>query len=177
MGVSSMAFPGALDDPFHSVQFQVAHPQHDLGGHCGAAQERSNPGREFRKRERLGQVVVGAQVQPLHPVFHAVATGQNENGHSRLGFADMLQHFQPIHSRQGQIEDCHVIFKLAHHELRFIAVLRNVHGVLLGFQSLLYETGHRFVVFCYEDSHLLTFSEGQMRFGPASIDGERRKPG
>ena len=84
----------------------------------------------------------------------------------------MLQHLQSIHPRQGQIEDCDVIFKLAHHKLRFIAVLRDIHGVLLGFQSLLYETGHRFVVFCYEHSHLLTFSEGQMRFGPASIDGE-----
>ena len=88
----------------------------------------------------------------------------------------MLEHLQPIHPRQGQVEDRHVIFKLAHHELRFITVLRNVHGVLLGFQSLLYETGHRFVVFCYEDSHLLTFSEGQTRFGPASVSWERQNP-
>ena len=134
-------------------------------------QERSNPGGEFGEGEGFGQVVVRSQVQPLHPVFHAVATGQNEDGQSRLGFADVLEHIQPIHPRQGQVEDRHVIFKLANHELRFITVLRNVHGVLLGFQSLLYETGHRFVVFCYEDSHLLTFSEGQTLFGPASVTG------
>ena len=69
-----------------------------------------------------------------------------------------------------------MIFDLSHHELRFITALRNVHGVLLGFQSLLYETGDRFVVFCNEDSHLLTFSEGQMGFGPTSVSGIGETP-
>ena len=90
-------------------------------------------------------------------------------GNAGLAFADVLEHIQPIHPRQGQIQDRHVIVKLADHELRFIPVLGNVHGILLGFQSLLYETGNRFVVFCYEDSHLRTFSEGQTAFGPPSV--------
>jgi hypothetical protein len=45
---------------------------------------------------------------------------------------------------------------LVDHELRFITVLSDIHGVLLGFQTLLNKTGHRFIVFSYEDTHRLT---------------------
>jgi hypothetical protein len=73
----------------------------------------------------------------------------------------MFQHIQPVQARQGQVEDCHVILELRNHELRFIPILRNIHGVLFGFQALLDKIGDWFVVFCYEHSHLFTFSAAE----------------
>ena len=53
------------------------------GDHRGrgraAAGERADPGDEFGERERLGQVVVGAEVEAVHPVAHRARRGQHQD--------------------------------------------------------------------------------------------------
>ncbi len=51
-----------------------------LRGAIGPAQDRLHPGDELPWRERLGHVVVRAELEPEHPVDLAVAGGEHDDG-------------------------------------------------------------------------------------------------
>ena len=44
-----------------------------------AAQQRLDPGFQLRQFERFGEVVIGAQVQAMHAVFHITACGEHQH--------------------------------------------------------------------------------------------------
>src|SRR5450756_799981 len=46
-----------------------------------AAQQRPNARREFARAERLGEVVVGAELQALHQILLTVLGGEHDDGH------------------------------------------------------------------------------------------------
>ena len=49
------------------------------GAPVGAAQDRPDPRDELGRRERLGEVVVGAELEAEHAVDLAVARGQEDH--------------------------------------------------------------------------------------------------
>ena len=44
-----------------------------------ASQHRAHAGEQFRKRERLHQIIVGAQLESFHPIANTIAGGKKEN--------------------------------------------------------------------------------------------------
>jgi hypothetical protein len=48
-------------------------------GRLSAAQHGSYPGLQLLQRKRLDEIVVGAQVQAVHPVFQRIARGEHQD--------------------------------------------------------------------------------------------------
>ena len=69
-----------------------------------AAQQGAHARRELPRAERLGEVVVGAELEPAHEVLLRVPGGQHDDRHVGLGAqpaADVLAG----HARQAEVED------------------------------------------------------------------------
>ncbi len=73
-----------------------------------AAQQGLHAGLQLDQLERLGQVVVGTQVQALDAFFEAAARRQDHHGRLRAcaaARAQAAQHFEAIELGQAQVED------------------------------------------------------------------------
>ena len=72
-----------------------------------AAQQRVQPGDDLLERERLHDVVVGARLQPRHPVADLVA--RREDAHRQVvpGRAQAPQHLQPVEVGHRHVEQHH----------------------------------------------------------------------
>ena len=77
----------------------------DLGGGAavGAAQHRLHPRDELGGRERLGEVVVGAELEAEHAVDLAVAGGE-EDHRDRRRLAEPAAHLEPVDVGQADVE-------------------------------------------------------------------------
>ena len=76
----------------------------------GAAPEQGpDPGQQLGKGKGFDEVVVGAQFQPLDPVGHAVAGGQEQHGHGVAGAAQGLEDAPAVHAGQHHVEDQQVV--------------------------------------------------------------------
>jgi hypothetical protein len=64
---------GALGAMLHAVQFQIFHYKNCFRRQMAAPQQSPNASRKFAERKWLGQIVIGAGVQALHPVFNPAA--------------------------------------------------------------------------------------------------------
>jgi hypothetical protein len=88
-----------------AIDFQTAEPQRPVSG-CAArapAQYRAQPGQQFARLERFGQVIVGADLQAHDPIGRISASGQHQ--HRRVGFrAQLAADIQTIHVGQRQIQ-------------------------------------------------------------------------
>ena len=73
------------------------------GGQGAAATQRPQASQQLFDGKRLGQVVVGARVQPGDPILEVGARGEHENGHAARG-AQAAGYFQTVHARQGRLE-------------------------------------------------------------------------
>lgn len=63
------------------VECQIAHAQR-LGCHlAGPAQHGAQPRHQFADHERLGQIIISAQIEPLHPVIGRATGGEDDDGH------------------------------------------------------------------------------------------------
>jgi hypothetical protein len=95
--------------------------QHRRQGGPRAAAQRPDPGDQFRERERLGQVVVRAEIQTVHPVPDPGRRGEH---HPDLPARrhDPPAHFVAMHPRQITVQDHHVA-AVHHHPLRRLSRL------------------------------------------------------
>jgi hypothetical protein len=118
-----------------------------------AAQERANAREHFFHVEGLRHIIVGAGIEALHLLRPAVARGQNQHRRVLAAAAPGLQHGNPVHLRQAEIEDDRVIgFALAE-IMRFLAVESLVDGIARlaqGGAKLAIEIG---IVFDNEEAH------------------------
>src|SRR5437016_3420884 len=67
---------------FHAFHFDIDGQSAELERACrggGAPQQRPYTGFEFGNRERLRQIVVGAQIETVHAVFDRIASGQHQD--------------------------------------------------------------------------------------------------
>ena len=69
----------------------------------GPAQHRAQPGQQLARRERLGDVVVGAQLEPHDAIGLVPARGQHDDGHLAL-LADAPADLQPVHARHHDVQ-------------------------------------------------------------------------
>ena len=69
----------------------------------GAAEDRLDPSRELARRERLGDVVVGAELEPRDAIGLLVARGEHDDRHLRAG-ADPAADLEAVDARQADVE-------------------------------------------------------------------------
>ena len=78
-----------------------------------AAQQRLDPAHQLAQAERLGQVVVGAELEADDLVDLVVARRQDQDRHLGAGGADAAQHLEAVDAGQADVED---------HEVRGLGV-------------------------------------------------------
>ena len=100
-----------------------------------AAQQRADAGQQHDEGERLGQVVVGAEVEGVGLVVLAVLRGQHEDRHPVLAAAQPLD--DPVARQLGQhdVEDHRVVGRLLRQVQAVRAGVREVDGEALGAQA------------------------------------------
>ena len=86
------------------INFQVRHADAFLLPHRPAAQDRPHPREQFRKRERLHEIIVRTKFEPIHAVGYPVGSRQENHRQRRAGRAQFFQHRPAIESRQHDIE-------------------------------------------------------------------------
>jgi hypothetical protein len=141
------------DPPGGRVQSQVPDPQ--LGGtfRGSPADERPEPGQQLGERERLGEVVVRAGVQPRDPVGNAVAGRQHEDRAPVPGISEPPAHLKAVEIGQHHVEDDGVVRVLRCEPECFLAVTGDVDGVALFLQAALEQSGHLHLVFHDQGAH------------------------
>ena len=104
----------------------VRSPRRRTGGADGARRdERPHAGDELGERERLAEVVVGAQLQAVDPVFDLGGGGEHED--PRAGAGERPAHLVAVNDRQIAVEHDHVIRRLRGGLQRRRAVVHGVH--------------------------------------------------
>ncbi len=93
------------------------------GQQVGAPQQCLDPCQQLGERERLGQVVVRAQLQAEHPVEFGRLGGEHQDRRRAALGAQRLADLQPVHARHHQVEHQQVgrRFELARQRLRAVA--------------------------------------------------------
>ena len=74
-----------------------------------AAQLRAHARQQLGEPERLGDVVVGAGVEPADGVHLAVLRGQEHDRHRRALLAHALAHLEPVDAGQPDVEHQQVV--------------------------------------------------------------------
>ena len=116
-----------------------------------AARQRPHAGDELGERERLAEVVVRAQFQPVDPVIDVGGGGEHED--PRAGAGQRPAHPVTVHDRQVAVEHDHVIGRLRGGVQRRRAVVHGVHGHPGLTQPLSDPAGKRRMVLDHQHPH------------------------
>jgi hypothetical protein len=145
--------PVAHHAPRRGVELQVADPK-DRGALGGpAAHERAQARQQLGERERLGQVVVGAGVEPRDPVGHRVARREHENGAPSAGLAQPAADLEAVDVGQHQVENDRVVGVLGPQPERVLPPPGHVDRVPLLLEGALEQAGHLDLVLHDEHPH------------------------
>ena len=74
-----------------------------------AAQQSTHPRQQLRKGERFYQIVVSAQLQPLHPMLNGAQRGKQQDRHAFPGGAQHAHDIPAVHIRQHDVEDQQIV--------------------------------------------------------------------
>jgi hypothetical protein len=143
----------APDPPGRRVQGQVTRPELCGPGDRAAPEQRPQPGGQDHVRERLGQVVVGAQIQAVRLVVLAVLSGQDEDRYPVLLGAQLLADPVPGDLGQHQVQYHGVIPALAGGVQAVLPVMGQVDREALGGQTAPDSGGQPSFVFHDEHPH------------------------
>ena len=113
--------PGEVDRDVPGLDRRGVAGARPRRGH--AAQERPDAAPELPDRERLRDVVVGAELEPEHLVELVVAGREHDDRHGALG-AQALADLEPVELREHDVEDDEVDGLLAEALERLLAVAR-----------------------------------------------------
>ena len=108
-----------------------------MGAVVGAAQQRPQPRLQLAQRERLDQVVVGADVEPLHAVVDRVARGKHQNRRAVAGLAHPAGQLESVEAGHQDVEDDRVGGASREHVERLFAVGRELDLVVVELQGTL----------------------------------------
>ncbi len=117
-----------------AIEQQFAHLQ-ALGHGLAAPQPRSHAGQQLDERERLHQIVVGAELQSFDAIVHGVARAQDEDRRAGLAIANLLQHRKPVRVGKHQVENDEVVLSAVHQLDGGGPVAGYVYGVTRAFQA------------------------------------------
>ncbi len=115
--------------------------------------QRPRPREQLRQGKRLGQVVVGAGIEPAYPVVDAILGGQHQYRHRQLARAQALEHIDAGQARQAEVEDQQVVLLREQGGVGIRAVVDMVHGIAGFAQGGDQALGNDAVVFGKQDSH------------------------
>ncbi|MNW61179.1 hypothetical protein D3C74_392180 [compost metagenome] len=108
------------------VQADSASLEHRRPGREAAPVEGAEPGDELGELERLGQIVVGAEAEPVHTVVEGARCCEHQHrGPGRVGRqapADLV----PVHAGDVPVEQYHVVVVQVDGEERRVAVRGHV---------------------------------------------------
>ena len=136
----------------HAIERQVVHLEL-FGRRLAAAQQGAHAGQQLHEGEGFHQVVVGALFEALDAVIERAARAQNQHRRPGLAVADFLQHLEPVHIGQHQVEDDQVVIGGVKEVERGGAGGRGVHGVARALQSPAQEIGDALFVLDHQYPH------------------------
>ena len=137
------------------LELDVGEAQH-LAVHAAAGaapQQGAQPREQFVERERLHQVVVGAGVQPAHPVGHRIAGGEDEHRRTIAGRPQPPADLEAVDSRHQHVQDERVGRPRGQRVERLRAVAGQLGLVALQPQRAVDRLAHRRLVVDHEDAH------------------------
>jgi hypothetical protein len=132
---------------------QVTRAQDGRALDRAATRERPQPRGQLGEGEGLGQVVVGAGVQALHPVLHRVTGREHEHRSPDPVGAQAPADLEAVHARQHHVEDDDVVLGRAGHPQRVLALARKVGGQAVGAQAAPDQGGQLQLVFDDQVAH------------------------
>ena len=118
-----------------------------------ASQQRFDPGFQFGQFERLGEVVVGAKIEAMHPIFHIAARRQHQHRQIFPASPQPRQHLKSAHARQADIEDRHGVFLTAQCQIGSHAIVQHIHGQTGALERLGDAFGQLQMVFDEQNTH------------------------
>ena len=142
--------PGAVAG---QVQPQSAQLQFRLALAADPAQQGAHARLELAQRERLDQVIVGAQVEHADAFGQAVARGHHQHRQALAAAAQALQHLAAIQPRQAQVQHQQVVAVIAQRGVSLAAVRDVVHGMPAPAQRGADALGDGGIVFHQQDAH------------------------
>jgi hypothetical protein len=144
--------PGAVDAEVASAE--------DRRRGRRAAGQRPHAGDELGEHERLAQVVVRAQLQPVYPVLDLGRGGEHKDPRTRTG--DRPAHLVTVHHRQVAVEHDHLIRRPGNGFQRRRAVVHGVHCHPRLTQPLRDPAGKRRMVLHHQHPHPPKYAPGRM---------------
>src|SRR5208283_2703821 len=76
------------------------------------AKQRSRARQQFRKGERLYEVIVRAQFEASHPLVHGVASGKKKHRHALALLAQSSENLPSIETGKHHVENNQIEFQL-----------------------------------------------------------------
>ena len=145
--------PGAIDH-------QVA-PLHDRGGPGDAAAQGADARDELVERERLAQVVVRAELQPVDPILDLGGGGEHQDAAGGAVAHQLAADAVAVHGRQVTVEDDHVVVDGGRALQGCRAVVDDVDGEPGVAQALADPVGQRDVILDNEYPHVHILHPGR----------------
>jgi hypothetical protein len=115
--------------------------------------QRPDAGQQLVEAEGLGQVVVGAGVEPAHHVLGGVTRGEHEDRRGPALAAQLGGHLEAVLLGEHDIEQDDVVVVHVGQHRGLVAVRRDVHHVPFLLEPLLDESGDLPVVLHHENLH------------------------
>ena len=132
----------------------------------GAAQQRAHAGEQFRHRERLDDVVVGAGSEPAHLLALLAARGEHDD-RQLAGFRPRAQPAAQLdagQARQHPVEHHQVGAALLQPSIGLVAARGGLNLVALGLEIVAEQHGERLFVLHDQDARVHGFVPWRIRY-------------
>ena len=125
-----------------------------------ATQQGADTGFEFCHRKRFGQVVVGSEVETVHPVLYRIARRKHQHVGCGVTKAKTAKNFEAVDIGQPDVEHDQVVGRCAQRPVRLHTCLGHIDGVSGAGQDACQPLREQRVVFDNENAHCLLLSRG-----------------
>src|SRR4051812_15604738 len=133
------------------VEREVTHPQRRHPARRPPAQQRPHPREQLLALERLHEIVVRTDVQPLHPALERIARREHQDRSVVTVVAQPLGHVDPVQPRQAEVQNDDVRQKRVRLIQSAHTIRSELHLVTLEAQRALQDLGDFLIVF--DDEH------------------------
>jgi hypothetical protein len=145
------------------VQAQVADLQHGRALDRPAPRQRAQTREQLGQREGLGQVVVGALIQPVDAIVDGVARREHDDRHPQPVGAQPTARLEAVDVGEHDVEDHGVVVGRPHHPQRVRAADGDVGHDALGAQAAAQRGRHAHVVLHHQHLHRLRIISAHLR--------------
>src|SRR4051812_19153507 len=114
-------------------------------------QQSMHAGEKDLQLERLGQIIVSSDIEPLQNVFRAAARGQHQDGDELPPLTQFLRYSKTVNPRKHDIKHDSVIGLLAEHLQRAFAITGDGDLVAFGFKVEAQAIGQVLFIFDNKD--------------------------